>query len=439
MINTSKEWTKRASNVLVDGGSSAARSSLVFHPYPPYIDHGLGSKIFDIEGRGYIDWMMAFGALPLGHAHPSIVDTVRNTIETGSHFAAATTVEVELAELICKLVPAAEKVRFCNTGTEAVMAAVRLARGYTGRKKIIKFEGHYHGWSDAVLVSSNPQKLSSLGHPHSPVGILDSSGIPAGAVENTIVVPWNDIDLLERVMRDKGRDVACVMMEGVMSNIGVIPPKDGYLQEVEKLCKKYDSLFYLDETVTGFRLSPGGCAELFDIKPDIVSFGKALGQGFPLAAICGKADVMDGLSWGKVMHYGTLNACRTLCAVSLAGLNELSKENNAGFKKLKQQGNYISEELKKIFMSQNKHSVICQNVGSIFQIYFTEKNKIENFREYCDCVDSAKYTRFANDLRKQGVYVNPSNSLHSISSTVHSNTDIDETIMAVEKVLSQLN
>ena len=193
MTTSSQEWLERAQAVLIDGGSSASRGPRVFKPFPPYMASGSGARLTDVEGNEYIDWMMAFGALPLGHAHPVVVEAIIEAAKTGSHFAASIPAEVELAELICELVPAAERVRFSSTGTEAVMAAIRLARGYTGRKTILKFEGHYNGWSDAMLVTTNPQPVDTLGHPHSPVGIVDSSGIPAGAVEDTLVIPWNDI------------------------------------------------------------------------------------------------------------------------------------------------------------------------------------------------------------------------------------------------------
>lgn len=439
MTVSSQEWLKRANKVLVDGGSSASRGPRVFKPYPPYMASGKGSRLTDVDGREYIDWMMAFGGLPLGHAHPAIVKAGTEAIETGSHFAASIPVEVELAELVCELVPAAEKVRFSSTGTEAVMGAIRLARGHTGRKKILKFEGHYHGWADSVLVSTNPQSLATLGHPHSPVGIVDSSGIPSGAVEDTIVVPWNDIDIFRRVMKDQGHEIACVMTEGVMANIGVISPKDGYLQEMQKICKEYGALFYIDETVTGFRLGPGGCAELFDLEPDIVTFGKALGMGLPLSAICGSAEIMSGLEWGKVMHFGTFNAARAQCMTALAGLKVMTENDNAGFKKLRSVGEELTSELRALFNTQQKHNVILQDAGPLFQIYFTDSPSIDDMRSYCLNADAAKYNRFANLLREEGVYITPSNTLHSVSSIVHTSEDIQTTVQAFEKTLARLN
>jgi len=392
----------------------------------------------DVEGREYIDWMMAFGALPLGHAHHVIVEAVTKAVETGTHFAASNSIEVELAELFCQLVPSAEKVRFSSTGTEAVMAAVRLARGFTGRNKILKFEGHYNGWSDAVLITTNPQPVTTLGHPNSPVGIVDSSGIPPGAVEDTMVIPWNDIDIFRRVMKDKGREIACVMTEGVMANIGVIPPKEDYLQQMQEICREYDSLFYLDETVTGFRLAPGGCAELYGLEPDIATFGKALGMGLPLSAICGSNEIMSGLEWGNVMHFGTMNASRLPCAAALAGLEFLAQDNNKEFKKLRSIGESMTSQLQSLLSHQSKHAVICQAAGPLFQLFFTDKPSIGSFREYCRDVDSDKYNRFANLLREEGVYMTPGNTLHSAGSIAHTNDDIEASLLAIEKTLERL-
>jgi glutamate-1-semialdehyde 2,1-aminomutase len=439
MTVSSQEWLKRAQAVLVDGGSSASRGPRVFKPYPPYMASGTGARLTDVEGNEYIDWMMAFGALPLGHAHPAVVAAGTEAIATGSHFAASIPVEVELAEMICQLVPAAEKVRFSSTGTEAVMGAIRLARGYTGRRKILKFEGHYHGWSDAVLVTTNPQPLATLGHPHSPVGIVDSSGIPPGAVEDTIIVPWNDIDVFRRVMKNQGHEIACVMTEAVMSNIGVILPQDGYLQEMQTICREYGSLFYLDETCTGFRSAPGGCAELFGLEPDLVTFGKALGMGLPLSAICGSEEIMSGLTWGNVMHFGTFNAARAPCSTALAGLKVLAENNNAGFKKLRTIGVELTTELQSLFKSQNQHDVICQGEGPLLQIFFTDRPSIGDLRAYCQSVDSAKYNRFANLLREEGVYITPSNTLHSASSLAHTSEDVSITVKAFAKALQRLD
>ena len=436
--NTSQSLFERGSKVLVEGVSSASRGPAAFGTTPRYMSHGEGSRLYDVDGREYIDWMMAFGALPLGHAHPKIVETVTREIARGSHFATALEVEVEVAELLVELLPHVEKIRFANTGTEAAMAAIRLARGHTGRRKIIKFEGHYHGWWDAVLINSNPQPITALGHPNSPIRIPDSSGMTEESWMDTIVVPWNDIEALERAMALHGRDAACVVTEGVMSNMGVIAPAPGYLNKMQDLCKKYGALFYLDETVTGFRVAAGGCAELYGLKPDIVTYGKALGGGVPMAAIGGSNEIMSGLEWGKVLHFGTHNAGRLALHICKTMLTEMLADEQAGFKKIKDLGLKLTKEIQEVTRKNNKHKVICQGVNSMFQIFFTDQEKISDYRDFCRSVDRIKFRDFSLKLFDKGIYMNPSATLHSLSAVVHNEEDIRVTAQAISETLDEL-
>ena len=435
--NTSQSLFERGSKVLVEGVSSASRGPAAFGTTPRYMSHGEGSRLYDVDGREYIDWMMAFGALPLGHAHPKIVETVTREIARGSHFATALEVEVEVAELLVELLPHVEKIRFANTGTEAAMAAIRLARGHTGRRKIIKFEGHYHGWWDAVLINSNPQPITALGHPNSPIRIPDSSGMTEESWMDTIVVPWNDIEGLERAMALHGRDAACVVTEGVMSNMGVIAPAPGYLNKMQDLCKKYGALFYLDETVTGFRVAAGGCAELYGLKPDIVTYGKALGGGVPMAAIGGSSDIMSGLEWGKVLHFGTHNAGRLALHICKTMLTEMLADEQAGFKKIKDLGLKLTKEIQEVTRKNNKHKVICQGVYSMFLIFFTDQEKISDYRDFCRSVDRIKFRDFSLKLFDKGIYMNPSATLHSLSAVVHNEEDIRVTAQAIAETLDE--
>ena len=436
--NTSQSLFERGSKVLVEGVSSASRGPAAFGTTPRYMSHGEGSRLYDVDGREYIDWMMAFGALPLGHAHPKIVETVTREIARGSHFATALEVEVEVAELLVELLPHVEKIRFANTGTEAAMAAIRLARGHTGRRKIIKFEGHYHGWWDAVLINSNPQPITALGHPNSPIRIPDSSGMTEESWMDTIVVPWNDIEGLERAMALHGRDAACVVTEGVMSNMGVIAPAPGYLNKMQDLCKKYGALFYLDETVTGFRVAAGGCAELYGLKPDIVTYGKALGGGVPMAAIGGSNEIMSGLEWGKVLHFGTHNAGRLALHICKTMLTEMLANEQAGFRKIKDLGLKLTKEIQEVTRKNNKHKVICQGVNSMFQIFFTDQEKISDYRDFCRSVDRIKFRDFSLKLFDKGIYMNPSATLHSLSAVVHNEEDIRVTAKAISETLDEL-
>ena len=235
----SKQYFDRAMKVLVEGCSSASRGPMNYAPYPAYIREGKGARLWDVDGNEYIDWQLSFGCLPLGHAHPKIVEIVQEKVAGGTHFATALEVEVETAELMVDMLPHVDKVRFANTGTEACMTGVRMARGITGKRKVLKFEGHYHGWYDGLLVSSNPQPVTTLGHPNDPVRIPDSSGLTPGSWEDTLVCVWNDADALERMLKTHGHEIACVVMEGAMSNMGVIPPKPGYLQQVQEMCRAY--------------------------------------------------------------------------------------------------------------------------------------------------------------------------------------------------------
>lgn len=429
---------ERAKRVLVEGVGSASRGPVNYVPYPIYMREGSGARLTDVDGNEYVDWMLSFGALPLGHAHPRIVEIVQQEVARGTHFATALEVEVELAELLVQLLPHADKIRFANTGTEAAMAAIRLARGVTGRKRIIKFEGHYHGWYDAVLVGTNPQLPSSLGHRLDPVRIPDSSGLTPGSWEDTVLVPWNDPEALMQAMQLHGRQAACVITEGVMANMGVIPPKAGYLQLLQDLCREYGALFYLDETVTGFRVAPGGCAELFGLRPDITTYGKALGQGFPIAAIAGPSHIMDGLEWGKVLHYGSHNASRLGLLVAKEMLLELLADNRRGFRALQDLGAKMANAIEAVARRSNRSGMIVQNVGSLFQFYFTERERITDFRDYCMFVNRSKFLDAVTRLRQKGVYMSPSNALHSLSCTAHTDQDIAFTADALGTVLDEM-
>jgi glutamate-1-semialdehyde 2,1-aminomutase len=428
----------RGSKVLVEGVSSASRGPASFGSYPRYMTHGNGARLYDVDGNEYIDWMMAFGALPLGHAHPRIVETISREAARGTHFATALQVEVEVAEMLVDLLPHVDKIRFANTGTEAAMAAFRLCRGLTGRRKIIKFEGHYHGWWDSVLVNTNPMPPTMMGPATSPIRIADSGGMIEEAWLDTVVVPWNDFELLECAMATHGRDAACVVTEGVMANMGVIPPKPGYLKRIEELCRQYGAMFYLDETVTGFRLAPGGCAELYQLKPDIVTYGKALGAGLPMAAIGGPDHVMKGLEWGKVLHYGTHNGARLALHVTKTMLEIMLADNGGNFRKLAQTGTSLAERIRAVARGHNRHKLIVQNVNSMFQIFFTDKEQIADCREFSAHVDRGKFQRFVVRLMEKGIYLSPSPTLHSLSSIVHTETDIEATVKAVAEVLDEM-
>ena len=438
MQQKSENLFNRGVKVLVEGVSSSSRGPAAFGTTPRYMSHGKGTRLYDVDGNEYIDWMMAFGALPLGHAHPAIVETITKEVARGTHFATALEVEVDVAEILCGMLPNVEKIRFANTGTEAAMAAFRLARGLTGRRKILKFEGHYHGWSDSVLLNSNPQPVTSLGHRNSPIRIPDSSGILEETWLDTIVVPWNDVAALERVMENHGKTIACVVTEGVMSNMGVIPPKDGYLMRMQELCKEYGALFYLDETVTGFRLASGGVAELYGLSPDITTYGKALGGGFPMAAIGGSSEIMAGLEWGKILHFGTHNAARLALYATKTMLDTMLANDKANFNLLANIGKKMTAAIQQEIKQSKHDNIIIQGVNSMFQMFFTDLPEITDYRDFCGHVDRLKFRDFVLRLMDKGIYMNPSATLHSLSSIVHTDAEIAITAKAIGEVLDEM-
>jgi len=432
----SRELFERALAVMVEGGSSPSRGPANYGDYPLFLQRGVGGRVWDVDGNEYVDWMLAYGALPLGHAHPAVVEAVQQAAASGNLFAAATEVEVEVAEMICSMIPGAEKVRFANTGTEATMAAIRLARGMTGRPKFIKFEGHYHGWYDDFLASSHPVEAVALGHRNNPVKVPDSSGLNRHALDDTIVVPWNDADALERAVSDNRASLAAVITEGVMANIGVIAPREGFLHEVRRITRDNDVLLILDETVTGFRVAAGGCQQHYGVGADLVTFGKGVGAGMPVAGFCGRADLMEGLAWGGVLHYGTQNASRVGMFASAANLRELRRDDGAAFAHMWRIGETLCGGLRDLFAAHEVPAIV-QNVGPMLQIMFTEREAIHDLREFCVHVDRRRFQRFAWALFEEGVYMSPSAALHSVACATHTDEDVQATLAAVERVLGR--
>ncbi len=430
----SKLLYERTLGVLIEASSSSSRGPVNFGKYPIFMERGRGSRIYDVDGNEYIDWMMAFGALPLGHSHPEVLEAITEAASSGAHFATATPVELEVAEMIQKMVPNAERVRFANTGTEAMMAAIRLARGVTGRPKILKFEGHYHGWYDDVLVGSNVMPPTALGLRSDPVKIPDSSGLNRTALDDTILVPWNDLTALQQAVDNHRGQIAAMITEGVMANTGVIPPAEGYLQGLQKIAQDNGIVFILDETVTGFRIAPGGCQEHYKLAPDLVTFGKALGSGLPVAALVGAAAIMDALQWGGVLHYGTHNGSRIGMFAARANLRVLTRDHNASFRHTWKVSERLCSGLRDLFRKKGRAAIV-QNVGPMFQIMFSDRPAIRDYREFCQHVDRSAFQKFVWSLFPFGIYASPSSALHSIVTLAHSEQDVDLTLEAAGKAL----
>jgi glutamate-1-semialdehyde 2,1-aminomutase len=433
----SREWFARAQKSLVEGVNSPSRGVAVYQSGPVVLERGRGSHVWDADGNEYVDFMMSFGSLIHGHAHPRLVEVVSRAISDGSHFAAATPAEVEAAERFLQMVPSAEVVRFANTGSEANMLALRLARAHTRRTKFLKFEGHYHGWYDPYLLNSHSHPPEVLGPPNSPRKIPDSAGISSSTFDDVLLAPWNDIAALERVMREHGQELACVIGEPIMANMGCILPRSGYLKRLRELTQEHGVLLIFDEVVTGFRYSPGGCQEFYGIRPDISTFGKALGAGFPIGAVSGPRKILDRLRWGAdmVLHYGTFNGHRLTMKVVVANLDLLSGENT--YDQLNAMGNTAIAGLREIF-SRRKIQAIVQGFGPMFQVYFTVREAINDYRDYCTYVDLDRYSRFIQLLLERGIYMTPANGLHWIISTAHTKADIAALLCAAEDACGEL-
>jgi glutamate-1-semialdehyde 2,1-aminomutase len=433
----SQQWFDRAQQSLVEGVNSPSRGKAVYSPGPLFLERGSGSQVWDADGNQYLDFMMSFGALIHGHAHPKLVAVVSEAMAEGSHFAATTSAEVEAAERLCRMVPSAEVVRFTNTGSEATMLALRLARAHTGRTKFLKFEGHYHGWYDPFLLNAHGHPPEQLGATENPSRIPDSEGIPPATFNDVVLAPWNDIAVLEGIMRKHGPELAAIITEPIMANMGCIPPREGYLQKLRELTRDYGVLLILDEVVTGFRYAPGGCQEYYGIQPDLSTFGKALGAGFPVGAVAGPRSILDRMRWSEnmVLHYGTFNGHRLTMKVLAANLDLLSRNNT--YRDLHAIGDAAIDGLREVFR-RRKVKAIVQGFGPMFQIYFTEHEAIHDYRDYCTYVDAARYSRFVHGLLERGIYMTPSNGLHWIISTAHTEADVSALVEAADQACEEL-
>jgi glutamate-1-semialdehyde 2,1-aminomutase len=433
----SREWYERAQQSLIEGVNSPSRGAAVYSPGPVVLDRGRGSHVWDLDGNEYVDFMMSFGALIQGHAHPNIVEVVSQTMAGGSHFAAATPAEAEAAERFRRMVPSAEAVRFTNSGSEATMLALRLARAHTERTKFLKFEGHYHGWYDPYCLNGHSHPAEQLGSKENPTRFPDSGGIPASVFDDVVLAPWNDPEALESILRRHGRELAAVITEPIMANMGCILPRDGYLQKVCDLAHEYGALFILDEVVTGFRYAPGGCQQHYDLTPDLSTFGKALGAGFPVGAVAGPRAILDRMRWGSnmVLHYGTFNGHRLTMRVIAANLDLLAANEGAVYKQIYAVGDAAIAGLRDVFR-RTKIDAIVQGFGPMFQIYFTGRDAIHDYRDYCQYADTAKYSGFIHGLLDRGIYMTPSNGLHWIISTAHTMQDVEMLLVAADEVCS---
>jgi glutamate-1-semialdehyde 2,1-aminomutase len=415
----------KAKKLMPGGVNSPVRA---FEPYPFFTSYAEGSRLHDIDGNAYIDYCLAYGPLILGHSNPRIIEAVRTQIDKGTLYGTPTEIEVELAELITKLVPSIEMLRLVNTGTEATMHAIRLARGYTGRNKIIKFEGCYHGAHDYVLVKAG-SGATTFGAP-------DSHGIPEDTTKNTIAIPFNDIKSFMDVIKQNQDEIAAVIIEPIIGNAGVILPIDEYLNSIRRITEEEGIVLIFDEIITGFRLALGGAQEYYGITPDITTLGKIIGGGFPIAAYGGKKEIFELVSpLGKVYQASTFAGNPISTTASLATLKILSENKNGIYKKLENNGNKIRNGLQDIIRDKGISAQV-NGLTSMFQIFFTDEDVIDY--KTAKSSDIVNFMSYQKHLMNNGVFIPPSQFETCFISTAHTDEDITKTLEAMNQAISVL-
>jgi glutamate-1-semialdehyde 2,1-aminomutase len=420
---------QRAQQVIPGGVTSSFRAAV--KPEPFFVDHAQGAEIFDADGVRHLDFALAWGPLILGHGHPAVIAAVREQLDHGHMYGAQHELEARVAERMRTAVPCAELVTFSSSGTEAAMVALRVARAYTGRTKILKFEGHYHGWSDGALASyhADPAQMGALDDPRLVPGMAGQS---PGALQDIVVAPWNDLDRLEATLRRHGAEIAAVIMEPVLCNSGVIAPEPGYLEAAQALARENGSLLIFDEVITGFRLAAGGAQERFGITPDLAVYAKAIAAGFPLSAIAGRREVMDVIAGGAVRHSGSYNGNPISMAAADAALQELCHP--GVFDHLNRLGAVLAEGARGLLAAHGLAALVHQ-VGPVMQILFTGQSEVRDYRAFAAC-DAATSDALVLHLRERGILILPDGRWYL--SAVHTEAHLQEALQALDDSLASM-
>lgn len=429
-IARSSELFSESCKYLAGGVGSNAR--IAVEPNPIFVAYGRGSKFYDVDGNEYIDYALGFGPLILGHCPRPVIEAVRAQLEQGSHFGAPHELEIRVSKRLTELVPSLELVRYSQSGTEAVQAAVRVARAYTGRSKIIKFEGHYHGGADNLYVSYAPPSLEAMGPADAPNKFLHSAGQVESVLEDLIVLPWNDLDLVEKAVKTYKDEVAAVLTEPIMCNASVILPKPGYLEGLRQLTAENRIVLIFDEVITGFRVALGGAQGYLGITPDLSVFAKAMAAGYPVSCFGGKREIMELIAEGKVDHSGTYNASPLVLAAVDATLTELTRDDGAVYRHIERLARRLRHGLQEIF-HRNDLAVQIQGPETVFSAMFTDR-EITNFRDAFQA-DAQRLMRFRKELRLRGIYTKPSPRDIWYISAAHTDEDIDRTLEVVAEVV----
>ena len=425
-MGLSEELFDRAVKVIPGGVNSPVRAYGAIGIAPRFIDRADGCHIYDVDGKEYVDYIDSWGPMILGHNFPEVKESVLKACEKGLSFGCATAIEVEMAEFICDHIPHVDMVRMVNSGTEAVMSAVRVARGFTGKNKIIKFAGCYHGHSDAMLVSAGSGVMTS--------GVPDSAGVPKGCTEDTMTAVYNDLDSVRALMEQADGQTAAVIVEAVGANMGVVPPKKGFLEGLRKLCDEYGALLIFDEVITGFRLAFGGAAEYFGVTPDLVTYGKIIGAGMPVGAYGGRREIMELVSpVGKVYQAGTLSGNPIAMAAGLTQLKYLY-EHQEVYKDLEEKGKRLYGGMEKILAEKNLPYHI-NHVSSLGSLFFTEQEVVDYTSAKSS--DTKAFSEYFKGMLAQGIHMAPSQFEAMFLSVAHTDEIIDQTLEAVRNYFTK--
>jgi glutamate-1-semialdehyde 2,1-aminomutase len=430
-LERSRALYEQAQQVIAGGISSDARRGI--KPVPLYVDHALGSRLWDVDGNEYIDYVLGQGPLVLGHSHPAVVEAVQRQMARGQIYSAQHELEIEVASAVREMVPCAEMTRFNSVGSEAVHAAWRLARAYTSRPKILKFEGHYHGWFDPALYSLHPS-LDAAGPEEAPRAIPGTRGQAPGSAADLVIAPWQDLDALATILEQHRGDIAAITMEPILCNTGCIIPDPGYLAGVQRLCRDHGCLLIFDEIITGFRVAPGGAQQLLGVTPDLAIFGKAMAGGLPLSCLTGRAEIMELIARGEVGHAGTFNSNPIVMAGSAAALRELQRDNGAAYECLTRTGLRLMDGLRQA-ASDAGAPMLVDGPGPVFSIYLTDQPAVRTYRDFAR-TDRATLARLQTALLDHGVNF-VGRGLWFLS-TAHTTEDIDRTVAAFAEALQEV-
>ena len=425
-MNRSSALFKEAQDYMPGGVNSPVRAFIGVGGTPIFFERGEGAYLYDVDGNSYIDYVGSWGPMILGHANPIIIDSVKAVLKKGLGFGAPTEIETSLAKKVCKLVPSIDLVRMVSSGTEATMSAIRLARGYTGRDKILKFEGCYHGHSDSLLVKAGSGALT--------LGVPTSPGVPKDLAKHTLTLEYNNLEVVEELFSEMGEEIGCIIVEPVAGNMNCIPPKEGFLQGLRKICDEYGAVLIFDEVMTGFRVALGGAQEFYNVKPDLTALGKVIGGGLPCAAFGGKKEIMNQIApLGPIYQAGTLSGNPLSMASGLAMLSALESDKSF-YENLGKRSQYLVNGI--VSEAKAKNIPMTSNsVGGMFGLFFSSEKKVSNFSQASSC-NIELFKKFYNAMLKQGIYLAPSAYEAGFLSNAHTDDDLDKTINAASTAFS---